>query len=294
MKTGRYSAILFLLALALLLSAGCSTSKIIYDVRPISDNHFSCTFGSVEHDFIIELPADPEGSPIVLMLPGYGGTAESFRQDTAFHVQANSLGYTVVYVTGSPDPNDKTSATCWNHNADENGNNDVEFLTALASYIHTTYKTDSERCFAVGFSNGAFMCHRLALEASDTFAAVVSVAGSMSENPWRSRPKRNNVGILQMTGEKDDVIPKKSDGSARYSRSSAIEDVIDYYISSNNLGNEISESIGNDSTIIKYSGDHSDVYVWHLLVDDGRHSWSAESITGIDTNALVLEFLNLY
>ena len=294
MKSRRYSAILFLLALALLLSAGCSTTNTLCDITSISDNRFSCTFGSVEHDFIIELPTDPEGSPIVLMLPGYGGTAESFRQDTEFHVQANSLGYTVVYVTGSPDPNDKTSATCWNHNADENGNNDVEFLTALASYIHTTYKTDSERCFAVGFSNGAFMCHRLALEASDTFAEVVSVAGSMSENPWRSRPKRNNVGILQMTGEKDDVIPKKSDGSARYSRSSAIEDVIDYYISSNNLGNEISESIGNDSTIIKYSGDHSDVYVWHLLVDDGRHSWSAESITGIDTNALVLEFLNLY
>lgn len=97
-----------------------------------------------------------------------------------------------------------------------------------------------------------------------------------------------------MTGEKDDVIPKKSDGSARYSRSSAIEDVIDYYISSNNLGNEISESIGNDSTIIKYSLDNPERNVWHLLVDDGRHSWSEENITGIDTNAVVLEFLNLY
>ncbi len=285
----RTKALLFTLLLAFTL-VGCTTFRQLEGITLISEGHFSCTYDSIEHDFIIDLPAEPEGSPLVLMLPGYGGTAESFRQDTAFQIEANSRGFTVVYVTGAPNPKDRTSATGWNHNADEDGNDDVEFLTALASYIQKTYKTDSNRCFAVGFSNGAFMCHRLAVEASKTFTAVVSVAGSMSENPWISRPKRNDVGVLQITGEKDDVIPKNSDGSSRYSRMPAIEEVIAYYTSSNHLDTVNEELIGDDCILRKYSGDESERQVWHLLVGDGRHSWP----TNIDTNALILEFLSLY
>ncbi len=281
----------FLAILVAFAFTGCRTLEPLEDVRSISDNRFSCTFDSVSHDFIVDLPHESEGSPLIIMLPGYGNTAESFRQETRLHEKANGLGYTVVYVTGAQNPNDKTSATCWNHEGDENGNKDVEFLKALVSYLERTYKTDHSRCFAVGFSNGAFMCHRLALDAQSTFKAVVSVAGSMSESIWVKRPRNSKVGLLQITGEKDDVIPKRSDGSARYSKNPAIEDVISYHVSAKKLSESESLTIGNSSTITKYYNS-KDSQVWHVIVKDGRHSWSAERLTGIDTNEIILDYLN--
>lgn len=79
------------------------------------------------------------------------------------------------------------------------------------------------------------MTHRLALEASDTFAAIVSVAGTMPESIWENRLEKCDISVLQITGEKDDVIPQNSNGSANYSKAPAIEEVMEYYIQSNDL-----------------------------------------------------------
>ena len=267
----------------------CSTTKQnLEDIVTISSGHFACTYDGVKHDFIVDTPENPVGSLLVIMLPGSGGTAESFRQSTLFHEKACPNGYTVVYVTGAPDPKDSSSATSWNHNGRKDGNDDVGFLNALASFIQKQYHTDSKRCFAAGFSNGAFMCHRLALEASDAFCAVISVAGTMSDNTWKSRPKSCTTSLLQIAGEKDDVIPKFSDNSARYSAFPAIEEVIDYY--ANGLGLTEVRKIGKESTLTEYG--NSSRQVWFLYVKDGRHSWSAESVSGINTNTLIIDFLS--
>ncbi len=287
-NTGK-SIFLSLLLLSILSLVSCTT----LNVNSISGNHFTCAYNEVHHDFIVDLPEVPEGSPLVIMLPGYGNTAESFRLETGFHENANAQGFTVVYVTGASDPGSKASATGWNHDSKKGGNKDVEFLTSLASYMHDEYGTDENRCFAIGFSNGAFMCHRLAVEASDTFTAVVSVAGSMSASPWENRSEKNKVGLFQITGEKDDVIPKHSDGSAKYSKAPAIEDVIDYFVSTNKLDNMETITIGMDSSLTKYSCAEGKP-VWHLVIKDGRHSWSSASITGVDTNQVILDYLNQF
>ena len=274
----------------LLFMTGCTTTNHgLEDITNTTTNHHTCTYDGVRHDFIVELPENPEGSPLVIMLPGAGGTAESFRLDTRFHETACPLGYTVVYVTGAPEPGDPTSPVVWNHEGSKTGNDDAGFLKALAEFIHATYHTDHDDCFAAGFSNGAFMCHRLALEASDAFKAVISVAGTMSGNTWENRASENIASLLQIAGEKDDVIPRLSDGSAKYSKYPAIEDVIGYY--SKGLDTVGVREIGKGSTLTEYFGNDTERQVWFLFVRDGRHSWSAGSMTGIDTNSLIIDFL---
>ena len=253
--------------------------------------HWTCRFDGVAHDFIVDLPENPEGAPLVLMLHGYGQTAESFRLATGFEKDAVPEGYAVVYVTGAPNPNDRTSSTCWNSGYVDSPNRDVEFLTALSAYLQQEYGLDSSRTFAAGFSNGAFMTHRLALEANDIFSAVVSVAGMMPEGVWNARPAECRVGLLQITGEKDEVVPKNSDGSARYSKAPAIEEVVEYYAAANGLTEEESLELGKASLLTEYSGKDPGPQVWHLVVKNGHHSWSAEQFTGINTNRLILQFL---
>ena len=286
-------------ALTAALLTGCRAAEQapvaeLADVTPEKDNKYSCRFDGVRHYFITDMPDVTEGAPLVLMLHGYGESAEIMRGRVHFEEQANPLGYAVVYVTGAPDPNDPTSAAGWNSGIGAEGNRDTEFLAALARYLLKEYSLDSGRVFAVGFSNGAFMTHRLAMDAGDTFAAVVSVAGMMPQSVWERRAEHSVTGVFQITGEKDDVVPKHSDGSAKYSKVPAIEDVMDYWAAA--CGAELSgtSETGKGSVLTRYENSDDRLQVWHLLVRNGRHSWPDEKLSGFDTNALILEYLETY
>ncbi len=262
------------------------------DVEKTGDNKFLCSYDNVRHDFITDFPEDTKGAPLVIMLHGYSNTAESFRNMVHFEKDALPKGYGVVYVTGAADLQDQTSGIGWNSGLGDGANKDTDFLKALVSYLKEEYSFDEKRIYAAGFSNGAFMTHRLAVEASDTFAAVVSVAGFMTETIWNERGEENDIGIFQITGEKDDVVPKNSDGSAKYNKAPAIEEVMDYWVSSNGLKLYESGTAGKGSKLEKYgSEDGKKVQVWNLFVSDGRHSWPDEKVTGIETNSLIIEFL---
>lgn len=291
MKKIRYLCSIIVL---IILLTGCGNKTEIKRIENIvqeKEHHFSCTFDGIKHDFILDLPDETNGAPLVVMLHGYGNTAESFRSMVHFEEEANALGYAVVYVTGAVNPGDSTSSIGWNSGINIDGNDDVGFLISLAKYLQEEYSFDENRTFAVGFSNGAFMTHRLAMEAADTYAAFVSVAGIMPESIWNERKELNEVSFFQITGEKDDVVPKNSDGSAKYSQAPAIEGVMEYWAKSNGLESFETCEIGKGSVLSKYTSKGKRNKVWHLFVKDGRHSWPDESISGIDTNAMILEFL---
>ena len=259
-------------------------------VTHLEGNRFSCSFDGVKHDFILDLPKKTEGAPLVLMLPGYGNTAESFRSSVHFEEDAIPLGYAVAYVTGAPNPNDPVSAVGWNSGISADGNDDTAFLTSLAAYLQREYGFDGKRIFAVGFSNGAFMVHRLAAEAADTFSAFVSVAGAMPVRIWNERKETNDISFFQTTGEQDHVVPKNSDGSAETSKDPAIEDVMSYWAESGGLYRCESEEAGNGSLLTKCGDKRTRNQVWSLFVKNGRHSWPGMKLNGIDTNLLILEF----
>ena len=287
--------------LILVLFSSCRVNRVkpgLSEVVHISENNYSCSFDGVVHNFILCLPQNCENYPLVVMLPGYNNTAEAMQNQTGFDKQACKRGYAVVYVTGSVQKGETQGGIGWNSGISTAQNQDVSFLTALVRYLQTEYPIDKKRVFAAGFSNGGFMIHRLAMEAGNTFSACVSVAGKMPEKIWKERNRKNKVGFFQITGEKDAVIPKLSDGSARHARDPAIEEVMDYWANSNGLSSiEIAE-IGEGSTITKWSkrGKNGlrENQVWHLFVKDGNHSWPSFAVNGIDANSLILDFFDSF
>ena len=267
-----------------------SCKKKLEKIIPINDAEFSCVYQGLEHKIIVDFPEVVENSPLIIMLHGYGNSASSFRSTTGFEKDATSQGYTVAWVSGSKNPKVRTSLPEWNSGLGHNNNDDVGFLVSVVEYFQKNYNTSKENVFVIGFSNGAFMTHRLALEASDVFAGVVSVAGKMPKYVWENKTEKCNINVFQITGEKDNVIPKKIDNSAAKAIDPAIEDVIEYYVQANGL--EIKEEVKiASSTLTKYKSNSSDKKIFHLLVDEGNHSWPTEQINGIDTNKLILEFL---
>ena len=279
---------------ALVILTGCgqknAPAQKLEDITRKGENCFSCTFDGVKHGFILDLPEHTDNAPLIVMLHGYGSSAEDFRTSVEFEKDANPMGYAVAYVTGAPAPDDKTSSTGWNSASEPDGNKDTDFLKALAKHLQKEYNFDKNRTYAVGFSNGAFMTHTLAMDAADTFSALVSVSGMMQENIWNRRSSSNSVSFFQITGENDDVVPKNSDGTAKYSKAPPIEDVMSYRANSDNAVITENISIGNGSVLTKYVNPDTNTQVWDLLVKNGGHSWFGKKINGFDTNELILDF----
>lgn len=240
-------------------------------------------------DYLLEAPQQQKGAPLILALHGYGESAEGFRSKTHLDEAAKERGYGVAYVQGLPNATDATSASGWNSGISPDGNDDVADLTGLVKYLCKSYGYDQNRVFVVGYSNGAFMAHRLAMEAPDVFAGAISVAGKMPEMIWEERKEQSDISFFQVTGSKDDLVPKNSDGSAKYAKDPAIEDVLTYMVNSNGLELSSEEEIGK-GTLSIYTGEGKHTTVWDLVIKDGRHSWPEESICGFDINSLILDF----
>ena len=267
-------------------------NKITGVTQKENSKMYICSYRGQERSFLLHIPEEQnENMPLLFMLHAYAGNPESFSRDTGMNKTADEYGYAVVYPQGIQDPNDKTSGAGWNSGLKEDGNDDTGFLVALAKYLQDTYGFNREATFAAGFSNGAFMMYRLAVEAPETFCAVSSVAGFMTGNMWDKKSETASVGILQINGTKDDVIPFEEDGKNNTTGSNpTINEVIEYWKNANNLEQSKEEELSKKATAITYYSDTNTNRVCYIEIKDGSHSWPQESFAGFNTNEVILDF----
>ncbi len=146
-------------------------------------------------------------TPLVVMLHGYSATAA--LQEVFFQLRstAEAQGFLYARPEGTVGPGglrfwNATDACC---DFGDSGVDDVAYLRAVIDDVAGRYTVDPRRVFVVGHSNGGFMAHRLACDAADRVAAIVSVAGATWADPARCAPSRP-VAILQVHGTLDAVI----------------------------------------------------------------------------------------
>ena len=103
-------------------------------------------------------------------------TGQMMRDWTTFDEQADAFGFAVAYPDGVGGRRaDGRGVT----KADEAGVDDVAFLRALIDTTAGRHGTHPDRTVVAGVSNGAFMAHRMALEASEKVAVFAAVAGGL-------------------------------------------------------------------------------------------------------------------
>ena len=245
-----------------------------------------CNKNQINYKYIVDLPDKVKGAPVVFMLHGFGSTAENFKDDTKFGETANKRGYAVIYIN--------SSSAGWSSGAGADTNDDVKGLCNLAKSIQKEFQFDKNRMYVAGYSNGGFMVHRLITEGKGTFKAGICVAGDMSKSVWKDRKSKTKTSFFQISGEKDDAVPKKSNGTAAHSLDPAIEDVLEYYAASDSLDISSPEvsTVGNDSVLTKYNAPGVKNQVWHLFVADGRHAWPSMKYNNIDINSMIIDFLD--
>lgn len=85
------------------------------------------------------------------------------------------------------------------------GEDDIGFLRTLTKRLVDTWNADPERIYATGISNGGDMSFKLAVELSDTFAAIAPVSGGYTGNVTNDKTylPKSPVSVITFIGGND-------------------------------------------------------------------------------------------
>jgi polyhydroxybutyrate depolymerase len=169
----------------------------------------SLSFGGVDRKYIAYVPASYDPStptPLVLSMHGYMSADWQQILFSDGNTQADANGYVVIYPNGLG--SSWNAGSCCGSSA-SSGVDDVGFLRHVVEHAAQRLCIDRARVYATGMSNGGYMSHRLACEASDVFAAVAPVAGAMGIDDC-SPPRP--VPVIAFHGIQDPLV-SYGDGS---------------------------------------------------------------------------------
>lgn len=146
-------------------------------------------------------------APLVILLHGFEHSGAGLENDYV-HIlpMAEEYGFAYCYPDGTKNSNahrfwNATGACCNFHHSDVD---DVGYLKGLIDTAKEQVNIDPRRVFLIGYSNGAFMAHRMAIEHSQVVAGVACLAGTVSEGD--SVNPQEPVNVLQVHGTEDEVI----------------------------------------------------------------------------------------
>jgi len=178
---------------------------------PAGESTRTLTHDGLKRSYVLYIPTPIDWSkpvPLVFVLHGGLGNAESIIHMSGFNRVADQNRFVVVYPNGTGRLSADTLFT-WNGGnccgyAQEIGMDDVGFMRAIVTDLQTQMQLDPKRIYATGISNGGLLAQRLGCEAADLFAAIAPVSGTLNFTPCKpSQP----VSVIEFHGTADQHIP---------------------------------------------------------------------------------------
>ncbi len=255
--------------------------------------------GAVEHSVTVDgmrrryLVFPPMGFekplPVVLAFHGGGSNARQMERYTRFNDLATKEGFLVVYPE-AVDGNWNDGRGIAGVRSQQENIDDVKFVKTLVDRISKDLKIDRSRVFCTGISNGAFMSHRLATEASDLIAAVAPVVGGMAPAMAKQFQPHHPVSILIIQGDADPLVPIRGGivGFPRGRKRGLVvptEETISIYVRRNGNRGEPTvttldrdEKDGTSVEIRKYPDGPGGVKTHLYIVNNGGHTWAGRPL----------------
>jgi len=152
--------------------------------------------------------AKTPGAPVVFVFHGHGGNAQNVSRRMAIHRLWPEA--VVVYMQGVPgvpgitDPEGRLNG--WQKSVGEVGDRDLKFFDAALERIQRKYKTDPNRVYLLGHSNGGRFVNVIWNARGNKVAALCSAAGPGGRLIETAIPKP----VFIIAGEKDPIVPFQS------------------------------------------------------------------------------------
>ncbi len=147
-------------------SAGCSTSS----PTPNPEQMQPLQVGDTARAYFVTVPPTADNRPLPLIID-FHGYSSGARVHTVMS-ELSGFGATEGFVTVTPQGSGPVPL--WNFTK---GSEDLALVGALLDQLEESSCIDTNRVFAAGLSNGAFLTSAIACEYSDRLAAVATVAG---------------------------------------------------------------------------------------------------------------------
>lgn len=145
--------------------------------------------------------------PLVIFLHGAAGSARQAMRQTGLAALAERAGFIAAFPEGLAAPQGQENAgfqtwNAWNccGYARDQKIDDVGYLAALIARLKADYPVDARRIHLAGFSNGAMLAARFALERPGVVASIAAVAGNL---PCDLPPPREPLPVLLINGSHD-------------------------------------------------------------------------------------------
>jgi len=246
--------------------------------------------------------ADSDPLPVMVFLHGFDGGIDSYNRNIDFQQAADQFGWMVVLpealaATVEFMGMDVPVGNAWNSGivmtlmgSSFEPNSDVDdagFLLALVDSLGTAYNLDSDSLFFAGFSMGAFMTYRMAIEHGDRIAGVAAASGLIPLCFADSIPA-GPLEVLHIHGTEDNMIAPDGTaspipGMGNMTLGLSVDSTIDYWLRHNHCDTIATTSTyantEDDGLLFKlhtYEGGDNNSRVAFLNVDGGKHKWYEE------------------
>mgnify|MGYP006136988223 FL=1 len=245
---------------------------------------FYATGYSSPRDYFFYKPSTAQSqAPLVFVAHGYSGSALEIMNYSGFIDLANEFGFALCFPQGiKDDSNNAFWNVGYNFHEDETVN-DVVFFTELAQYLQSTFGLAESKTFCTGMSNGADLSYLLAFEASETFSAIGSVAGTMFNGIINNCSPSSAVSILEIHGTEDEVTLYNGDlTDSFWGPYPGQEEVLDFWVENNECSllesayfPNLNTSDGSEVYVEKYNS--TSAAIWFYKIEGGGHDWPGSS-----------------
>ena len=297
-----------LLAVALVMATSSTVAASGADDRSPApkaarDRYVTIPAGGVPRHFLLHVPRNATGRgrlPLVLMLHGHGSTAKGFAKGTAMNATADAAGFYVAYLEGTKG---STGGQAWNSGispALQIGVDDVAFVRAVVARLQKQHHVDPRRVYAAGFSNGAFMTHRLAAELPGLLAAVAVVAGTVGTYQddgelARIPDPKSPVPVLIIHGEQDPAVRYDGGQGAGPIDALPVADAVDLWTRADGCVDSPTPTPTPDGKVVVtgYTQCDRGTEVRLFTLVDGTHQWpTLQNQSRLAANDAIWEFFS--
>lgn len=259
-----------------------------------------------EREYYAYVPTTYDGGsdllPVMVFLHGFDGGIDAYNNSIDFQQAANQFHWMIILpqalsahveVLGMNIPvgsawNSGIVMTVMGNSFTPNSDvDDTGFLLALVDSLETVYSLDSDSLFFTGFSMGAFMTYRMAIEHADRINGVAAASGLIPLCFANSTPSQH-LNVLHIHGTEDNMI--RPDGTAspipgmgEMTLGLSVDSTIAYWrrVNQCNLAAVANtyadtEDDGMLFTLYTYGSNIDSTRVALLSVEGGKHKWYEE------------------